>query len=225
MTNAKIFAVVPALNEDATITDIVTNLRRHVDGVVVVSDGSTDDTAALARDAGATVVEHGRTRGYDRAIDHGFARAISSGATVVFTFDADGQHSATDVPRVVGPILEGEADLVVGRRPHRARAAETIFALYARCRAGISDPLCGFKAYRADIYRDVGQFDEHSTIGTQLLFEAIKRGYTVTEVPITLAERADEPRFGQRIEANVKILGALFRLSWFDLTSKLGTSS
>lgn len=219
MNDGDIAAVIPALNEEATIGEVVEEVRRYVDNVVVVNDGSSDQTASIAREAGATVITHNKNLGYDRSIEHGFEDAIKNGATVVITFDADGQHIADDIPSILEPIQAGTADVVVGRRPTRSRVSEQFFALYASYRLGISDPLCGFKAYTAEVYRDIGHFDEHKTIGTQLTFEARKMGYAIEEVNVSIADRVDDPRFGQQLEANMKILAGLCRLIIFDLTT------
>jgi len=219
-----IVAVIPALNEDEKIESIVTEVADHTDYVVVVDDGSTDKTGQRAREAGAVVVTHEENKGYDQSIDDGFVKAEALGATVVFTFDADGQHFAADIPRVLAPIRAGTADVVVGIRPTKARISEYLFGLYSSTRIGVADPLCGFKAYRIEVYRDAGCFDSHSTIGTQLMLQADKHGYDIEQTGIQLAEREDEPRFGRRLEANWKIFQAIGRLAWFDLTTTASTT-
>lgn len=220
MSDHHVAAVVPALNEAETIGPIVRDLSAHVTDVIVVDDGSTDRTAAEAENEGAILVVHKRKRGYGRSIEDGFARAIDRGAEIVLTFDADGQHAAADVPEVVAPILAGRADVVVGRRPETARLTEYLFGWYTGRRLGVADPLCGFKAYRSEVYGAVGYFEQFSSIGTQLLFEAAKHGYTIREVPLSLDKREDESRFGQQFEANFKIALALFRIGWFDMTTR-----
>lgn len=220
MDNKEVAIVIPALNEEATIGEVVEDAIRYVDKVVVVDDGSTDQTGSIAGEAGATVLRHNETTGYDQSIEDGFGYAIGNGAAIVITFDADGQHIADDIPSILRPIKEGTADVVVGRRPTRSRVSEQFFALYASYRLGISDPLCGFKAYRAEVYRDIGHFDEHKTIGTQLTFEAQKIGYDIEEVDISISDRADTSRFGTQLKANMKILTGLGRLIIFDLTTR-----
>lgn len=227
MTNASeqsIIAVIPALNEDEKIGSIVADVADHTDQVVVIDDGSTDETGQRAREAGAVVVTHQENKGYDQSIDDGFVRAETLGATVVFTFDADGQHFATDIPNILAPIRVGNADVVVGTRPTKARISEYLFGLYTNTRIGVVDPLCGFKAYRIGVYRDAGCFDSHSTIGTQLMLQAYKRGYNIEQVSIQLAKREDKSRFGRRFEANWKISRAIGRLAWFDLITTASTT-
>lgn len=215
-----VFIVIPALNEAATIGSVLTSLEDHADRVVVVDDGSTDGTGAIAADHGAIVIEHESTKGYDVAIADGFDRAVNLGADIAITFDADGQHAAEDIQNVVEPISSGRADIVVGSRPVRPRIAEQVWTLYGKHRLGITDPLSGFKAYDVQVYRDIGYFDRYNSIGTHLLISAVKRGYSVEEVPISVRERADEPRFGN-LRANLTIFRAFGQMLLFDVRTAL----
>ncbi|MCR4336942.1 MAG: glycosyltransferase family 2 protein [Candidatus Omnitrophica bacterium] len=207
----KIIAIIPALNEEKTIAKVIQGVKPHVDEIIVVDDGSKDQTAINAKEQGAVLVSHPRILGYDRSIADGFALANERNADIVFTFDADGQHHPEDIPRLVDPILRELADVVVGKRPRYARVTEHLYALVAKAKANIDDPLCGFKVYRMDVYRDVGYFDRISSIGTQLVFNAKKKGYRVVQESVTVHERADHSRFGKRIKSNWKIFMAMGR--------------
>jgi glycosyltransferase involved in cell wall biosynthesis len=213
MTELMIVAVIPALNEERTISDVVRGAKKHVTEVVLVDDGSQDSTSDSARAEGAIVIRHEIRQGYDATLNDGFKLAAARGASVVLTLDADGQHFTEDIPLLLAPIIQGRADVVVGKRPRRARFAESLFAIYSRKSIGISDPLCGMKAYRMEVYREVGYFDNSSSIGTQLLFTAGRRGFRIAQVEIRVNKRPDSPRFGGRIKANLKILKALIRTS------------
>jgi len=138
--------------------------------------------------------------------------AAKRGATIILTFDGDGQHNPEDIPNIIEPILRGEADVVVGKRPRYARFAEYLFAFIAKSKINIDDVLCGLKAYHIRVYRDVGYFDRISSIGTQLVFDAKKRGYRVIQRNIILNERGDTPRFGKRVKANWKIFKAIIKI-------------
>lgn len=223
MSSKSVTVVVPAYNEAETIASVVADLQRVADSIAVVDDGSTDETAALAREAGAEVVEHGTNQGYDRALSNGMSHAAESGADIAVTFDADGQHDAGDIRRVVKPIQEGSAAIVVGRRPKPARPAERLFGQYTAWRLGITDPLSGFKAYDVDVYREIGYFDRFSSIGTHLMVAAFKSGYIVEEIDISISEREDEPRFGH-LRANWVMLKALGRILSFDVRTMVGFS-
>lgn len=110
------FAVVPAYNEAQVVGDSVRALAGADLRVVVVDDGSTDETAAVARAAGATVLRHAVNRGQGAALQTGIAYALRRGAEQIVTFDADGQHGAEAVPALLQPLIEGRADVVLGSR-------------------------------------------------------------------------------------------------------------
>ena len=211
MAKRKIISIIPALNEEKTIQKIIKGVKKYVDEIILVNDASTDKTAIIAQREGAIVLSHKKNQGYDKSIDDGFALAAKREATVILTFDGDGQHNPEDIPKIIEPILNGKADVVVGRRPRHARIAEYLYAFIAKIKVNIDDPLCGIKAYCIEVYKDVGYFDRISSIGTQLMFNAKKRGYRVVQENIELNERRDITRFGKGIKANWKIFKAIIK--------------
>jgi len=211
VTEKKVIAVIPALNEEQTISKVIKGVKKYVDEIILVDDASTDKTAIIAQQEGAIVLSHKINQGYDKSIDDGFVLAAKRGATIILTFDGDGQHNPEDIPNVIEPISTGKADVAVGKRPNYARIAENLFAFIAKIKANVDDPLCGLKAYHINVYNDIGYFDRVSSIGTQLMFNAKKRGYRVVQRNITLNERDDIPRFGRRVKANWKIFKAIVK--------------
>jgi glycosyltransferase involved in cell wall biosynthesis len=210
---SRVIAVIPAFNEAKTIAAVVAGVRAHVADVIVVDDRSTDGTAEEAKRAGAVVLRNAANLGYDGSLNAGFAEAARRGADVFLTFDADGEHDPTDVPRLIAPIAADRADIVAGQRPRLAGPAEKIFACYTRLRYGIADPLCGLKAYRRSVYDAVGQFDTVQSIGTELMIKGLHKKFRLALVPIALHRRADISRFyARRLRANLKILRAAWRL-------------
>lgn len=212
MDDHKIIMVIPALNEEKTIGSVIANVKKYVDDVIVVDDGSTDKTAYYAEQQGAVVLPHNENHGYDKSIDDGFELAAQLGATILITFDADGQHRPEDIPMILEPITTGKADVVVGKRPYHARIMEGLFALVGKLKANVDDPLCGLKAYSIRVYDDIGYFDRIKSIGSQLMFSASKCGYRITQKEISLNERHDNPRFGTRLKANWKIFKAIVKI-------------
>jgi glycosyltransferase involved in cell wall biosynthesis len=195
------------LNESRTIAGVVGGARQS-GTPIVVDDGSTDDTSEKARAAGATVVRHDKNRGYDGALNSGFARAAEIGCEYVITLDADGQHDPMIIMRFV-EALDAGADIAIGIRHKRQRVAEMMFAWAANARWGLRDPLCGMKAYRIHLYQELGHFDSYGSIGTELALFAAKRGKRVAQIPLTTRDRVDAPRFGRRLSANMRILRAM----------------
>ena len=112
----KVLAAIPCFNEQQFIADVVTRARKYVDRVIVIDDGSTDDTAKVARAAGAEVIKHETRKGAGAATRTGFQAAKRSNANILVTLDGDGQHNPDDIPRLLAPIRSNEADLVIGSR-------------------------------------------------------------------------------------------------------------
>jgi glycosyltransferase involved in cell wall biosynthesis len=182
--------------------------------VIVVDDHSADATSDEAKRAGAIVLRNAANLGYDGSLNAGFAEAARRGAGIILTFDADGEHDAADVPRLIAPIAEDRADIVAGQRPRLGGFAETIVACYTQLRYGIADPLCGLKAYRRSVYDAVGQFDTVQSIGTELMIRGLRRNFRLALVPIALHHRIDDSSrfYRRRLGANLKILRAAWRV-------------
>jgi glycosyltransferase involved in cell wall biosynthesis len=207
MGGRRIGIVIPALNEANTIADIVIHASRF-GTAIVVDDGSSDSTSTVAEAAGAIVVRHALNRGYDDALNSGFARAADLGCDYIISMDADGQHDAATLPTFIH-ALDGGADVVIGIRDQLQRFAEHFFAFVASVLWKIRDPLCGLKGYTIGVYRDLGHFDSYDSIGTELAIFAARRKKRIQQVPIRTRPRVDEPRFGNRFRSNVRILKAL----------------
>lgn len=209
MDRSQLAIVIPALNEEATITDVVHAVSAY--GVpIVIDDGSYDKTAITAQKAGANVVVHSVNRGYDGALNTGFARAVAVGCDYALTIDADGQHDPSVLSRFVAALEQG-CDVVVGVRDQRQRFAEHLFASYTGIRWGLNDPLCGLKAYHLQVYQEQGYFDSYRSVGTELLLYAARKQKKIKQIAIKTRERLDEPRFGSRLRGNVFILRSLVK--------------
>ena len=212
MAKYRVGIVIPALNESATIAGVVEAVGQYGFSIVV-DDGSYDNTAELAKQSGAVVVAHARTRGYDAALNSGFEKAAELGAQIIITFDADGQHDPSIVQQCIDKIDSG-ADIVVGIRSRLQRLAEHLFAWYTEFWFGVKDPLCGMKAYRVDVYRLLGHFDTYGSIGTELMIFAAKKGYRIEQLKFDVRDRTGESRFGSVMWSNYKIIRALTLSLW-----------
>lgn len=201
--------VIPAYNEAETIFDVVKGVA-NCGHVIVVDDASQDDTAQLAADAGADVVRHPHNKGYDQALDTGIQRAAELDATFVLTFDADGQHEPQTVAKYLDLLRSGN-DLVLGVRQHKQRLAEHVFAFVTNLLYGIKDPLCGMKGYALSLYRKLGHFDSYGSINTELALFGVRAKVPFCQIPITIRERQDAPRFAAGWRANRKIFGAMIK--------------
>ena len=208
MDRSRLAIIIPAYNESASIAIVVHAVITY--GVpIVVDDGSTDQTSFLARDAGAEVVSHENNLGYDAALDSGFVHANKIGYDFALTMDADGQHNPKLLPIFIKALDEG-ADVVIGVRNRQQRIAEYVFALVSSLLWGISDPLCGMKAYRMELYRALGHFDMYGSIGTELAIYAARQHKKIVQIPVLTRDRVDAPRFGRKLSANLQIFKALY---------------
>lgn len=208
MERHRVAIVIPAYNESATIASVVNAAKEHGD-VIVVDDYSSDATASIASNAGATVVSHSTNKGYDGALNSGFIEAARLKYDFIITLDADGQHNPTLIKKFVNLLIK-DTPLVLGVRDSRARFAEHVFAFYTYLRFGITDPLCGMKGYDCRLYESVGHFDSYGSIGTELMLRAISMGNRFEQVHFQIRDRVDKPRFGTVFRSNMKIIRSLY---------------
>ena len=214
----KFAIVIPAYNEERTVAAAVASARPY-GTVIVVDDGSRDNTVAEATRAGAQVVSLKPNRGYDQAIQAGFERAAQLGVDTVVTFDADGEHRTESLALACSALEDGQIDLVIGVRSQIPRFSESLFNAYCRFRYGVPDIVCGLKGYRLKLFTEHGCFDNYNSIGTQLALWAMSQGKRVKLVPVQTTRRADTPRLGAFLKGNYLILRAFWlgflRNSWF----------
>lgn len=152
----KIIAVIPAYNTAPAVAEVIASVRPHVQEVVVVDDGSRDETAQRVRESGARLVRHSINRGQGAALQTGMDTALALGADIIVHFDSDGQHPAHQIPDLVRPIVEGTHDVVLGSRfldhtsnvPAGRRMILKAGGLFTRVMSGleINDPHSGFRA-------------------------------------------------------------------------------
>jgi len=185
----KISAVIPAYNEEETITEIVEGTLRHVDETIVIDDGSTDETASEAERAGALVVRLPRNKGVLEATRLGLETASGD---IIVTIDADGKHDPNEIPLLLRPILEDSADLVLGSRPHIPHLSERILTAITNLKVPCTDASTGFKAIRKNS-ADRMKIHGSCLCGTFIL-EAARRGARVESVPISVKPRPKENR-------------------------------
>jgi hypothetical protein len=186
-----VLIAVPAFNEVRTIADIVRRARIH-GPVVVVDDGSTDGTAAAASAAGASVIAHARRSGKGAALASAFADARVRGASRVITLDGDGQHEPEDIPALLAASMAAPHALVVGARRERAvllrgRAlAMALASFWMNWVSGVamSDTQTGFRVYPVPMLDDVPCRRGRFVFETEILVEALRRGWQVREVAI-----------------------------------------
>lgn len=200
-------AVIPAYNEAKSIAAVVEAVKQYA-LPIVADDGSSDETARLAAQAGAVVVSHSRNQGYDAALQTGLFKAIELGCTFAITMDADGQHNPAGLEPFKAELLQG-ADLVVGVRDRHQRFSESFFAMTGKLLWSISDPLCGMKGYRLSHLKRLGHFDSYKSIGTEYALRCARSNLRIHSVPVLTRDRTGVSRFGAGFKPNYRILRAL----------------
>ncbi|MFB3889926.1 MAG: glycosyltransferase family 2 protein [Candidatus Bathyarchaeia archaeon] len=190
-----VVAGIPAFNEEESIARVVLEAQKFADIVIVCDDGSEDMTAEIAERLGADVVRHKENSGYGAAIRTLFDRAQELGADVLVTLDADGQHDANEIPSVVKPIIEGEADIVIGSRfidnkgslempLYRRIGAKLITKIVnGSAKNGVSDSQSGFRAYNRQALERLNVFEPGMGASVEILLEASKYDLRIFEVP------------------------------------------
>jgi len=168
----KIWVVIPAYNEEATLTEVILKVKKCVDKIVVIDDGSGDKTGLIAKKLGVKLLKNKNNLGYAKTLDKGLRFAFSKDAEYCITWDADGQHSSRNLARVISILNKHHPDILVGKRNKRNRFMEIIFGWYTKKMYGFSDPLCGIKAYSKNVFRDYKSLETGYTIGTEMLIRA-----------------------------------------------------
>jgi glycosyltransferase involved in cell wall biosynthesis len=191
----KVTVILPAYNEEVSIGSIVLLTKFYADNVIVVDDGSLDRTVEIARKAGAEVIQHETNKGKGVALKTGFTAADDLGADIIITMDSDGQHNPAEIPKLIDPIIKGEADMVNGSRylngldkntPAYRRLGQTILDKATNLNSGlnITDSQSGFRAFSAST-KDVFRFKaEGMAIESEMLADASKSGLRIAEVEI-----------------------------------------
>ncbi len=189
-----VVAAIPAFDEEKTIAKVVVHALKQASRVLVVDDGSRDDTAVIAEKLGAVVVRHGRNLGKGAALRTCLEWAKKLNADVVVTLDADGQHDPDEIPNIVAPILKGEADIVVGTRTgrgdmptYRRVGSKVLDRMTGVIVDGVAvDSQSGFKAYSRRAMDHVFPAEYGMGAETEMLMKAKIEELRVTQVPITV---------------------------------------
>jgi glycosyltransferase involved in cell wall biosynthesis len=186
-----IVAGISAFNEENTIARVVIHAGKHVDKVLVVDDGSNDDTALIAERLGAQVIKHERNLGRGAALRGCFRWANEVGADVLVTLDADGQHDPEDIPSILDPILKGEADVAIGSRtvpgemPTYRRFGGKLLdrVVGVRVDGANVDSQSGLRAYSHNALRKITVTESGMGADSQILMTAKEAGLRIVEVP------------------------------------------
>lgn len=185
--------VIPAYNAAKTLGPLVRQIRQMGLEAVVVDDGSTDQTARVATEAGMLVISHLGNQGKGAAVRSGFAFALQGGYDAVVTLDSDGQHDPREIPRLLQAISSSRAAVVVGNRlqhgtamPRSRRWTNRVMSwiVSVMTRQPIPDSQCGLRVIRREALGTLQLSCRRFEIETEVLLEAARRGWLIASVPI-----------------------------------------
>jgi glycosyltransferase involved in cell wall biosynthesis len=218
----RICVVMPAYNEEKLIGGVLDRIPDYVDTVIVVNDGSTDETPNIARERGALVVTHNMNRGVGAAFHTGVDKALELGADIMVTIDADGQFNPSDISKLVDPIVDGTADFVTASRFKDKRlvpempktkywgniAMSKLISFLIEQR--FFDVSCGFRAYSREALLRLNLFG-HFTYTQETFLDLAFKNIAIKEVSLSIQ--------GERKYGPSKVANNLFRYAY--RTSKI----
>jgi len=199
-----IVAGMPMYNEEETIGTVVTKALRHVDAVICIDDGSSDSSARIAEKCGAIVVRHRVNRGYGGALKSLFIKAREMSVDALVVLDSDGQHETSDIPKLLQPILSGEADFTIGSRfidggggtdmPAYRRLGIKVITAASNLSSdlGIKDTQSGFRAFSRSAIERLRFDSEGMELSLEMLEDAHDKELSIKEVPTII--RYDVPK-------------------------------
>lgn len=204
--------VIPAFNEALLLRKTLTNVRASgFDWIIVVDDGSTDDTARIGAEM-ATVVRHPINRGMGAALVSGTQHALRNGADCIVHFDADGQHTASEIERLVAPIRNGKADIVLGSRylqPNKLPFTKKYLIhrpalLFQNLLTGLklTDVHNGFRAMNRTAAEQIIITQDRMAHASEIVSEVARNRLRYLEVPVTISYH----EYGQGFAAGVRIM-------------------
>ena len=197
----KITIGIPAYNEEKNIASIITKLKKITDSIIVCDDGSSDMTSEISKNLGAVVISHKKNMGYGVAINSIFQKSKEMKSDLLVTFDADGQHRVEDIEKVVEPIKNNQADLVIGSRfldkksdiPNYRKIGIKVITQVtnASIKKKLTDSQSGFRAYNQKVLSQISPTDIGMGISTEILIKSSSKGLRIMEVPITILYHGD----------------------------------
>jgi len=194
-------ACIPAFNEEKHIAELVKSAKKHVDRVVVCDDGSTDETAKVAKDTGAIVISHKSKQGYGAAITTLFDYSRKENAQIMVTLDGDGQHDPDQISLLVNAISTHNVDVAIGSRflddttntsGYRKTGIKIITSASNHgTNFKVSDSQSGFRAYSKDAIDAIHPTESGMSVSTEILQKISNKGLSLAEIPITVSYDGD----------------------------------
>jgi glycosyltransferase involved in cell wall biosynthesis len=214
----KTLAAIPCFNERIAIGSVALIAREHVDEVLVIDDGSSDGTADVAREAGATVISHVQNKGKGAAVKSALHYAAANGFDALVLLDGDGQHDPDQIPQLLQPIQDGTADIVIGYRElnqmPRLRQAGRLVLDYITARGGqvTTDSQSGFRALSRKAVEALHSKNLQAngfSIESDMILAVRDLPLKISEVPITCTYDVEKPSTKNPVSHGFGVLGRI----------------
>ena len=187
---------IPAFNEEKNIGKVIVTLKKITNDIIVCDDGSNDLTKEIAEGLGAKVISHTKNMGYGEAIKSIFNEAKKKEADILVTFDADGQHRPEDIKSVTKPIIDQEAEVVIGSRflknetnmPKYRKIGVKVLTKVTNMsiKENLTDSQSGLRAYQKKVLQNISLTDSGMGISTEILIKSHQKEFRIIEVPIQI---------------------------------------
>lgn len=217
-----ILAAIPAYNEEVAIGSVVLRAKKHVDRVLVIDDGSSDNTAAIAELAGATVIRHGQNQGKGMALRQAFVYARECSADILVCLDADGQHNPDEIPRLLLPIKNGDVDMVIGSRfldihsdiPRYRQAGQKVLNTLTNTLSvtKVTDSQSGFRAFSKKAIGTMSLEEKGMGIESYMQHAAEDSSLRIAEVPITCRYDLEHTSKMGSVRHGVSVINTILRI-------------
>lgn len=214
-------AAMPAYNEAKSIHNIIVDCKKHVDTVLVIDDGSSDNTAEVAESAGAYVVQHPKNMGYGAAIKSCFETARNLNAKRMVIIDSDGQHDPAEIPKLLKPLERG-VDVVLGSRfidgtsdgiPAYRKVGMKVLDLATNTVGGmnVTDSQCGFRAYGKKAIQNIRINSDSMSAGSEILMEIADNNLRYEEVQVNCSYDVEDSSTQNPVSHGVGVLIAILK--------------
>lgn len=220
--DSQICVLIPAFNAEDSIGEIIKGCRNYLGEVIVVDDGSFDNTSLVSQNEGAFVIKHDRNMGKGMALRAGFAYALSEGYDGVITIDADGQHNPSDIPVFIKRFSEDKPDIIIGSRMGQKEKIPKyryytnlvgIFFISKATGQVLDDSQSGFRLYRRGVIEEINLNTSGFEMETEILIKAGRKGCRIVSIPVDVSYKDGKSNYRPVIDTyriSILVLKSIF---------------
>lgn len=215
----KTCVLIPSYNEARTVGGIIRELRDKGLSSCVIDDGSTDDTASIAKSSGAIVLRHDKNMGKGASLREGFKYVLKEDFAAALIMDGDGQHETSDIDNFFKKMEDTDADIVIGNRMSDTSSMPLVrnitnkfmsYVISKLCGHKIPDTQCGFKLIKRKILEDINLESSNYEIESEILIKAAKKGFKIYSVPIKTVYKGEMSKINPIIDT-IRFLALLIK--------------